>query len=358
MMPMNLLLNLPLQIGPGMMLGLGLLAVAILLWVFWPVRGLWARLSQGQLNRARVLLEDALKYLFDCEYRRQACGLNSLAGNLNISLDKASRLVERLLHMGLISMDGQDLSLTDTGRSYALRVIRVHRIWERYLADETGVAQADWHHEADRMEHQVSMEATEKLAAQMGNPVFDPHGDPIPTAGGELPELKGKPLSQLKEGDMGRIVHIEDEPRSIYEQLVVEGLYPGMPIYVTDVAENRITFATDGDECTLTPLFAGHITVEVATGAAREPARYELLSSLEVGESAEVAGISPHCRGQQRRRLMDLGIVPGSRIAAEIRSASGDPVGYRVMGTTIGIRKQQADLIFITRKNNADYEHA
>lgn len=350
-------MSLLLQSGPGMMLGYGLLAVGVLVWVFWPGKGLWARLSRGQMNSQRVLLEDALKYLFDCEYRQHPCELNSLAGNLNISLDKASRLVERLLHMGLISMSGQTLSLSDTGRSYALRVIRVHRIWERYLADETGVAQTDWHHEADRMEHQVSPEATERLAAQMGNPVFDPHGDPIPTADGELPELRGKPLSQLVEGDLGRIVHIEDEPKSIYEQLVVEGLYPGMPVYVTDVAENRITFATDGDECTLTPLFASHITVEVVTGKAPERSKNQLLSSLEVGESAQVAGISPHCRGQQRRRLMDLGIIPGSKITAEVRSASGDPVGYRVLGTTIGIRKQEADLIFITRKSTSPYEH-
>ncbi len=346
-----------LQSGPGYMLGYGLLVVAALIWFFWPGKGLWARLSRGRMNTQRVLLEDALKALFDFEYRRHPCELNSLAGNLNISLDKASRLVERLLQMGLISMAEQGLTLTDTGRSYALRVIRVHRIWERYLADETGVAQADWHHEADRIEHQVSPEATDRLAAQIGNPVFDPHGDPIPSVDGELPELRGKPLSQLREGDLGRIVHIEDEPNSIYEQLVVEGLYPGMPVYVTDVAENRITFATDGDECTLTPLFASHITVEVMPGKAPERAKNALLSSLEVGESAEVAGISPNCRGQQRRRLMDLGIIPGSLITAEVRSASCDPVGYRVMGTTIGIRKQEADLIFINRKT-APHEHA
>lgn len=356
-LPLSYLVFVPLS-GPGLMLGYGLLAVTGLIWVFWPGKGLWARLSRGRMNTQRVLLEDALKYLFDCEYRQHPCELNSLAGNLNISLDKASRLVERLLQMGLISMGEQGLSLTDTGRSYALRVIRVHRIWERYLADETGVAQADWHHEADRMEHQVSPEATDRLAAQMGNPVFDPHGDPIPSAEGELPELRGKPLSQLREGDLGRIVHIEDEPKSIYEQLVVEGLYPGMPVYVTDVAENRITFATDGDECTLTPLFASHITVEVMPGKAPQRAKNALLSSLEVGESAEVASISPNCRGQQRRRLMDLGIIPGSKITAEVRSASGDPVGYRVLGTTIGIRKQEADLIFINRKSATTHEHA
>jgi DtxR family Mn-dependent transcriptional regulator len=340
-----------LQTQPGLMLLSGIAFVIILLWMLWPQKGGLALLLRIKKNNQRVLLEDALKYMFDCEYRNNNYDMNSIAGNLNISVDKASHLIQRLLTMGMISMSDQTISLTDTGKSYALRVIRVHRIWESYLADETSVAQADWHNEADRLEHHVSIEDTEKLAAQMGHPVFDPHGDPIPTIGGELPASKGKPLSCMKEREIGRIIHIEDEPRSIYEQLVVQGLYPGMQVYVTDVAENKITFAADGDECTLTPLFAAHITVEILSGKVPVTQKYDLLSSLELGEKAEIAGISPNCRGQQRRRLMDLGIVPGSLVSAEMKSASGDPVGYRVMGTTIGIRKKQADLIFIYRNN-------
>ncbi|MGD2033455.1 MAG: metal-dependent transcriptional regulator [Bacteroidales bacterium] len=347
-----------LTINPAGMLLTGILILFALIWLFWPEKGLFARLSRIKKNNKRAELEDALKYLFDCEYRNNTCDMNSIAGNLNISVDKASRLLEHLLTMGLIVTNEQTISLTDTGRSYALRVIRVHRIWERYLADETGVAQADWHNEADRIEHRVTTEDTEKLAAQMGNPVFDPHGDPIPTTRGELPEPKGKPLSFMKKGETGRIIHIEDEPRSIYEQLVVEGLYPGMQVYVTDVTENKITFAADGDERILTPLFAAHITVEILSGKVPITQKYELLSSLKTGEKAEIAGISPNCRGQQRRRLMDLGIVPGSLVSAEMKSASGDPVGYRIMGTTIGIRKKQADLIFINRKKDNQYEYS
>jgi DtxR family Mn-dependent transcriptional regulator len=340
-----------LQTRPGLMLLSGMLVLIILLWLLWPRKGGLAQLLRIKTNNQRVMLEDALKFMFDCEYRANTCDMNSIAGNLNISVDKASRLIERLLTLGLISMSDQTITLTDTGKSYALRVIRVHRIWESYLADETSVAQADWHNEADRLEHDVSIEDMEKLAARMGHPVFDPHGDPIPTVDGALPKAKGILLSCMKEGEIGRIIHIEDEPKSVYEQLVVQGLYPGMQVYVTDVAENKITFAADGDECSLTPLFAAHITVEALSGKVHVTRKYDLLSSLAIGEKAEIAGISPNCRGQQRRRLMDLGIVPGSLVAAEMKSASGDPVGYRVMGTTIGIRKQQADLIFINKKN-------
>ncbi len=340
----------------GMMLLTGIIILAVIFWVFWPKKGLLAKFSLMKMNNHRVHMEDALKYLFDCEYNKSICNMNSIAGNLNISDDEASQLIVRLDALGLITMKEQNIVLTDTGRSYSLRVIRIHRVWERYLADEKSTAQADWHIEADRLEHIVTHEDTEKIAAQLGHPVYDPHGDPIPTVEGELPELRGKPLSQLDEGESARIIHIEDEPRNIYEQLVVLGLYPGMNVYVTDVDQGKVTFAANGDECTLTPLFAAQITVEQLQQTVPVKTDYDLLSNLEIGEEAEVASISPNCRGQQRRRLMDLGIVPGSLISAEMKSASGDPVGYRVMGTTIGIRKQHAEMIFINKRSKKHNE--
>jgi len=341
-----------LSTNPVWMLFTGIAILVLLTWFFLPNKGLFALISRIKKNNQRVQLEDALKYLFDCEYNKKLCSINGIAGNLNISNDKAAQLIERLLNMGLILINDENISLTDTGRSYSLRVIRVHRIWESYLADETSVAQVNWHDEADRLEHYSTEEETEKMAAQLGNPVFDPDGDPIPTISGELPKPKGQPLNRLKEGDSALIIHIEDEPKSIYEQLTVQGLYPGMKVYVTDVTEGKITFVANGDECTLTPLFASQITVDPLIGEVSTSPKYDLLSSLDVGEKAEIAGISNNCRGQQRRRLMDLGVVPGSSVSAQIKSASGDPVGYRIMGSTIGIRKKQADLIFINKIKN------
>lgn len=340
-----------LLIQPGLTLIIGLIIIIVLIWFLWPQKGGLAFISTLNSNNKRALLEDALKFLFDCEYTKTECNINAMAGHLNIVLDKASRLLNRLIELELVQVNNQTVALTDAGRSYALRIVRIHRIWERYLADQTSVAPADWHNEACRIEHLVTVEETEKLAAQMGNPVFDPHGDPIPTAEGELPNLKGVLLNALKEGEKGRIIHLEDEPQSIYEQLVVLGLYPGMPVYVTDVTDKKITFVAEDEECVLTPLFASNITVEKTVNELSKQPKHDLLSSLKIGEEAEVLGISPNCRGQQRRRLMDLGIVPGSSISAVMKSASGDPVGYRVMGTTIGIRKQHANQVFINRKN-------
>ena len=70
----------------------------------------------------------------------------------------------------------------------------------------------------------------------------------------------------MQEGEMGRIVHLEDEPRSIFEQLSVLGLYPGMQVYVTDVSSPKDHFIAEGEECVLTPLFAVQITVRKTSG--------------------------------------------------------------------------------------------
>ena len=344
------------MLNPGTTLTIGVLVIAFTVWVFWPRRGIIALLNRLRRNTQRIRIEDTLKVVFDFEYKNQVCGMHSVAGHLGISVEKVARLLDRLRSMGLIEMRDQVIKLTDTGRSYALRVIRVHRIWERYLADETGLSQMEWHDEADAREHMTTAAAANTLAAQMGNPVYDPHGDPIPSAEGEIPEHKGQPLSTLREGDIARIVHIEDEPAFIYEQLVAEGLYPGMQVYVLDVDNGKITFAAGGEECVLTQLFATAITVEVITDKEPLEKKHKVLSSLALGETAEVAGISPKCRGQQRRRLMDLGIVPGTIVTATMRSASGDPTGYRVMGTTIGIRKDQADAIYIKEVTENKHE--
>ncbi len=318
------------------------------LWLLWPKTGGLAIFKQLRKSNQRVHLEDALKFLFDCEYRKVPCDINGLAGNLGISTDEGSKIMNRLSAMDFIIVHNSGMSLTDSGRSYALRVIRVHRIWERYLADETSLSPTDWHTKACEIEHYVTIEETEKLAAQMGHPVFDPHGDPIPTADGRLPKPKGKSLVEMSEGQILRIIHIEDEPQSIFEQLHILGLYPGLEIYLTDITDSKVTFVANGEEIVLTTLFASYLTViEVAEKSVVQET--EMLSSLKVGEQAHVVGLSPHCRGQQRRRLMDFGIVPGSHISAVMKSASGDPVGYRVKGTTIGIRKQQADMVFISR---------
>jgi DtxR family Mn-dependent transcriptional regulator len=250
---------------------------------------------------------------------------------------------------GLTSRDGVQLRLTPEGRTWALHVIRAHRLWERHLAEETGVRQEDWHDHAERREHTMSPEEADALAARMGHPRYDPHGDPIPTAEGELPPSQGQPLTELRAGKRGTIVHVEDEPREIYAQLVAEELHPGMRVEMVESGPDRVRFWAEGDEHILAPVVAANVSFVPQPEDDESEGPFDSLASLEPGEAGRVMRIAASCRGLQRRRLMDLGLVPGTDVRAEMKSNGGDPTAYRIRGTLVALRVDQAKQVHVSR---------
>lgn len=319
----------------------------VLIVLVWPRDGLLWKWVQGREAAERISIEDALKHFYNYEYSRLSATIASLAGVLQIGRDEAARLAARLESLGLVTRDTEGIRLTAEGRSYALRVIRIHRLWERFLADRTGVCESQWHHQADRKEHQMTPEQVEHLSAELGHPIFDPHGDPIPTSEGELPTIQGLPLSALEPGATARIVHVEDEPDTVYAQLVAARLYPGMTVRVLQKTRDRMRIEADLQEHVLAPIVAANLTVQPIGDALDARAPERRLSSLSLGDEALVVDISPACRGIERRRLLDLGMVPGTRVRAELQSAGGDPTAYRIRGAVIALRRDQADLIYV-----------
>lgn len=331
------------------------LAVAVTLaaaavFLFWPVRGLLWRWLRARRATEKVLSEDALKHLFDCEYKARVANLQSLSGALAASGNRAAEILHHLEERELVTGVESGYQLTPDGRRYALRIVRSHRLWERYLSDHTGLEPEAWHDEAEFREHETSPEEADALADRLGHPFYDPHGDPIPTAGGEIVAPLGKPLNELPVGELAEIVHVEDEPPAIYAQLLAEGLYPGMRIRISESSAQRIRFEADAEEHVLAPIFAANLSVKVLPQEEEMPGPFERLSGLALGESATVVGLSPGLRGPARRRMLDLGLVPGTVVSAEIRSPSGDPVGYRIRGALIALRRDQADEIRVERR--------
>lgn len=331
-----------------LLVGIGVLFVIILIAA--PEKGLWSRWARIKSQREKVLVEDALKHLYDCEYNNIDCTLNSISGNISISGDSASKLISKMEELGLINRESGRILLTNEGRSYALRIIRTHRLWEKYLADNTSVSEADWHNLAELKEHELSDDEVNRLAARLGNPLQDPHGDPIPSESGEIPKIKGIDLSQLSIGKFGRIYHIEDEPKEIFAQINAQGLYPGMQVRVLEKSNTRIKFEYEGEECVLAPILASNVHVIPLEENEEIKKDFENLSNIPVGEEVVVVGLSKALRGQQRRRMLDFGIVPGTLIKPQLKSLSGDPTAYEVRGTTIALRNIQSDKIYIKRK--------
>jgi len=330
---------------PAIALTVGLLLLALLALACWPVRGLlWRSLSALRATE-RVQNEDALKHVHDCEYRQEPCTLNSLRGALQLGGHRAHELVQRLEQQELVTSNDGKYALTSDGRRYALRVIRTHRLWERYLADETGVAATEWHTIAEEREHRTSQEETEQLAATLGYPRFDPHGDPIPTSAGEIGPRRGVALSDLPSGHLAEVVHVEDEPAEIYAQLLAIGLHPGMRVRLLERTPQRIRFETDTDEHVLAPVIAANVTAVELPDTAADLSTQARLSSLAIGEIARVVGIADACRRAERRRLLDLGVVPGTIVTSEMSSPGGDPIAYRIRGALIALRRDQAEMI-------------
>lgn len=319
-----------------------LLAAAFLL----PRIGLVARWRQARRLAARFRREDALKFILKAEANRQTPTLEAVAGSLQMKPSAAAELLKDMEAHGLVSYYEGRLRLQPGGRDIALHVVRAHRLWESYLADQTGVAEKDWHPRAERQEHLLSREETEFLARRLGHPIRDPHGDAIPEAGGDLEGDAGRPLNAAEVHVPLRIVHIEDEPETIYAQILAQGLRPGMTATVLEKSPQRIRFWADGREHVLAPVLANNLSViPLSADEASELYGEQHLAELRAGQRGRVLGLSPACRGAERRRLLDLGFVPGTEIEVDLVSPMGDPTAYRVRGAVVALRREQAGLI-------------
>ncbi len=302
----------------------------------------------GSAEKRRVLVEDALKHLLDCEESGGAATMDSLAGALQLRRGKAGDLLGLLHKRDLADPRGNEWLLTGDGRQYALQVVRTHRLYETYLARETGVPAEEWHRQANTAEHYLESGEVDELAHRLNNPRFDPHGDPIPTREGELPQTRRVSLAEWPAGRNAIIVHIEDEPESLFRNILRMGLHPGMVFEkIAPQAGGGVCLRSEGRDLTLPAEWLGMIHVaevpeeeELGPGLAR-------LSELETGVEALVHGLSPSCVGAERLRLLDLGLVPGTKIRPEFDSPFGSPRAYFIRGSMIALRREQAEKILV-----------
>jgi DtxR family Mn-dependent transcriptional regulator len=325
-----------------------MLLFAILLW---PERGLYFRWRSRRQLDSRETIEDTLMHVHQHQQERQPVTTESLADGLGISTNNASRLVQRMGAKGLLSVSQDEVRLTRAGHRWALQVVRAHRLFERYLADETGVPIEEIHQHAHRLEHSLSPQELDKLDADMGYPAFDPHGDPIPTADGVLEVVESQPLTDWPAEKPAQIVHIEDEPPQVFAQILAEGLRPGLILSVLESTSSRIVLEANEAEHVLAPVVAANIAVRAAPRVVPAPS-FAKLTALKIGQQARVIGLDDACQGLTRRRFLDLGITPGVLIEPVMQSGFGEPTAYRVRDTLIALRQEQSDLILIDRNGD------
>ena len=153
---------------------------------------------------------------------------SAIAERLDVSAASASAMVKRLEALGLAVREPyHGVKLTRTGRRVALEVLRHHRLLELYLAEALGMSWDRVHEEAEVLEHAISPELSELIAAKLGDPTHDPHGDPIPTREGTIEERPTESLADLEPGAQGVFVRVSDSDPEMLRYLAERGIAPG-----------------------------------------------------------------------------------------------------------------------------------
>jgi DtxR family Mn-dependent transcriptional regulator len=181
-------------------------------------------------------IEDYAKAIYALERRdAEPVSTNALAERLGVTPASASGMVKRLGELGLVEHQPyRGVSLTEDGRRVALEVMRHHRLLELYLVESLGVPWDRVHQEAEVLEHVLSEELEELIAAKLGDPTHDPHGDPIPTRELTIEEGTSQTLQSLEPGACGTFVRVSDSDPEMLRFLAERGIAPGDRLEVVE----------------------------------------------------------------------------------------------------------------------------
>jgi DtxR family Mn-dependent transcriptional regulator len=196
-------------------------------------------------------VEDYAKAIYALQGRGGgAVSTNALAERLGVTPASASGMVRKLDEQGLVTHEPyHGVRLTDSGRRVALEVLRHHRLLELYLSESLGVPWDRVHDEAEVLEHVLSEDLEALIAAKLGNPTHDPHGDPIPSAELEVAEEPTECLAALEPGARGTFVRVSDSDPEMLRYLAERGIAPGDALRVEDKQPfGGPLFVTFGDE--------------------------------------------------------------------------------------------------------------
>jgi len=312
-----------------------------------PRYGILALYKDWRSTRQREQVEDALKHLLDRQQAGRHASPESLAGTLDLPRVKSTRLIADMESQGLLETRGSELYLTTEGERWAIHVVRAHRLWERYLVDEARMPLNRIHDEAQKREHSFTEAQLNELDAALGHPTLDPHGDPIPSRAGKMSSVESMPITAWQAEGPARIVHIEDEPAIAYEQILAAGLRLGQTIRMLERTPQRIVLSDGETEYRLAPTVAANVNVAPLSTSEISKANAITLADLVRDQRGEIVQLDDAVQGFTRRRFLDLGLTPGTTIYPELGNFFGDPRAYRIRGTLIALRKDQAAQIWV-----------
>lgn len=206
----------------------------------------------------------ALFHLTSDSPDKPVAGTNELAANLNVKPATANDMLKKLKEKKLINYQKYGkISLTAEGRRIAIEVLRKHRLWETFLYDKLEFTWDEVHEVAEQLEHIQSEKLVEKLDKFLGHPEFDPHGDAIPNAKGEMKAQFRKTLSQVEPGISCKMVAVKDNTASFLQYVVKVGLGISSKIKVISKQEYdaMMEIEVEGNRYNVSQKFAENIFV-------------------------------------------------------------------------------------------------
>jgi DtxR family Mn-dependent transcriptional regulator len=201
--------------------------------------------------RTSQAAEDYLKAIYEMTRDGQRASTNHVAEWMSVAPASATGMIQKLAAEQPPLVDYEKhhgVALTPIGERVALEVIRHHRLLETFLQEKLGYTWDEVHEEADRLEHVISEELEERISEVLGNPEYDPHGEPIPTREFHMPVHSSTLLSELQPGSQAVIQSIADPEADLLRYLASLGLTPGAHLTVLDVSpfDDNLTIEIEG----------------------------------------------------------------------------------------------------------------
>ncbi len=199
-------------------------------------------------------VEDYLKAIYVLETEGDGATTTNIAETLNVSSASVTNMLKRLAGMNFIEHKSyKGATLTEAGRKIALEILRHHRLLELYLKEIMGYSWDEVHEEAEKLEHHISEQFEDKIAELLDHPTHDPHGDPIPSKDGVVPEMASLSVCDAELETPYIIGRVKDQDPELLRYLEQTGVIPGVKLTILDKApfEGPIRVLLEEEEKTL-----------------------------------------------------------------------------------------------------------
>jgi DtxR family Mn-dependent transcriptional regulator len=209
-------------------------------------------------------VQDYVKTIYALQQEQRPVSNSALKVRLNISAAAVSEMIQTLVKLNLVRYEPyQGVELTPAGEQLALEVIRHHRLIELYLYQALGVPWDEVHAEAEQLEHAFSPRLVERIAERLGEPMFDPHGAPIPSRDLQLPKQTGGPLLTAPLNVPLNVVEVDDASPELLRYLTTLNLVPGKEVILRERApfDGPLHVEVEGQICAIGQQIAAAIQV-------------------------------------------------------------------------------------------------